>query len=76
MEHGKVAVIMNATERTKIQIWETPNRPNPRPEGLLLLDGKAPDLPSLFARAVIDGAKGIDIYPAAYDGHCGETFFS
>lgn len=67
---------MNMTEKARITIWETPDRPVPLPKELVLLDEEAPALPSLFARAVIDGAKGIDIYQAAYDGHCGYTFFA
>lgn len=67
---------MSMPERTKIQIWETADNPIPVPEETVLLDKEAPALPALLARAVIDGAKGIDIYPVAYDGHCGDTFLS
>ena len=67
---------MSMPERTKIQIWETADNPIPVPEETVLLDKEAPALPALFARAVIDGAKGLDIYPVAYDGHCGDTFLS
>ena len=56
---------MNMTEKARITIWETPDRPVPLPKELVLL-----------ARAVIDGAKGIDIYQVAYDGHCGYTVFA
>lgn len=76
MGYVKVDVIMNMTEKARITIWETPDWPLPLPKELVLLDEEATALPSLFARAVIDGAKGIDIYPVAYDGHCGYTFLS
>lgn len=67
---------MNMTEKARITIWETPDWPVPLPKELVLLDEEAPALPSLFARAVIDGAKGINIYQAAYDGQCGYTVFA
>lgn len=76
MGYEKDDVIMNMTEKARITIWETPDRPVPLPKELVLLDEEAPALPSLFARAVIDGAKGIDIYQVAYDGHCGYTVFA
>lgn len=67
---------MSMPERTKIQIWETADNPIPVPEETVLLDKEAPALTALFARAVVDGAKGIDIYPATYDGYAGCTFFA
>lgn len=76
MGYGKYDVIMNMTEKARITIWETPDRPVPLPKELVLLDEEATALSSLFARAVIDGAKGINIYQAAYDGHCGYTVFA
>lgn len=66
---------MSVPERTKIQIWEGPENPVPIPQEMELLDKDTSSLPSLFSRAVVEGAKGIDIYQATYDGRSGYTLF-
>lgn len=66
---------MSIPERTKIQIWEGPENPVPVPQEMELLDKETSSLPSLFSRVGVEGAKGIDIYQAAYDGRSGYTLF-
>ena len=67
---------MDKSDRTTVQIREDSGKPIPIPKTMTYLGLDARDVPTLFARAVIDGTHGIDIYDALLDGIGGYTLFA
>lgn len=67
---------MDKSDRKSVQIREESGKSIPIPKTMTYLGLDARDVPTLFARAVIDGTHGIDIYDALLDGIGGYALFA